>query len=92
VAEIVQMPKWGLSMEEGTINEWMVGPGEDVAQGDVLAMVESEKAQMELPAPATGVFAKALVDEGETVEVGEGVCVIAADRAEYEAEFTGGRG
>jgi pyruvate dehydrogenase E2 component (dihydrolipoamide acetyltransferase) len=81
------MPKWGLSMEEGTIVEWMVGPGEDVAQGDVLAMVESEKAQMELPAPSTGVFARTLVDEGEAVDVGVDLCVIAVDRAEYEAEF-----
>jgi pyruvate dehydrogenase E2 component (dihydrolipoamide acetyltransferase) len=87
VATIVKLPKWGLSMEEATITEWMLEPGEDVAQGDVLAMVESEKAQMELPAPTAGVFAKALVDEGDTVEVGEDLCVIAADRAEYEADF-----
>jgi pyruvate dehydrogenase E2 component (dihydrolipoamide acetyltransferase) len=89
VATIVKLPKWGLSMEEGTITEWMLEPGEDVAQGDVLAMVESEKAQMELPAPIAGVFAKAIVEEGDTVAVGEEVCVIAADRAEYEADFAG---
>lgn len=87
MAEIVKLPKWGLSMEEGTIEEWMVGPGDDVAQGEVIATVESEKSQMDFPAPVAGVFAKALVDEGETVEVGADVCVIAADRAEYEAEF-----
>jgi pyruvate/2-oxoglutarate dehydrogenase complex dihydrolipoamide acyltransferase (E2) component len=89
MAEILKMPKWGLSMEEGTIAEWMVGPGDDVAQGEVLAMVESEKSQMELPAPVSGVFARALVAEGETVEVGVEVCVIAADRAEYESDFAG---
>lgn len=87
MAEVVKMPKWGLSMEEGTIVEWMVGPGEDLAQGDVLAMVESEKSQMELPAPVGGVFAKVLVDEGETVAVGEELCVIAVDRAEFDADF-----
>lgn len=86
MAHVVQMPKWGLSMEEGTIVEWMVGPGDDVAQGEVIATVESEKSQMELPAPVGGVFARALVEEGETVDVGAEVCVIAADRAEYEAE------
>lgn len=86
MAHVVQMPKWGLSMEEGTIVEWMVGPGDEVAQGEVIATVESEKSQMELPAPVAGVFARALVEEGETVDVGAEVCVIAADRAEYEAE------
>jgi pyruvate/2-oxoglutarate dehydrogenase complex dihydrolipoamide acyltransferase (E2) component len=89
MAEIVPMPKWGLSMEEGTINEWMLGPGDDVSQGEVLAMVESEKSQMELPSPVSGVFARALVEEGETVAVGVDVCVIAADRGEYESEFAG---
>jgi pyruvate dehydrogenase E2 component (dihydrolipoamide acetyltransferase) len=89
MATIVKLPKWGLSMEEGTILEWMLEAGEDVAQGDVLAMVESEKAQMELPAPVGGVFAQTLVDEGETVEVGDDVCVIADDRAEYDANYAG---
>lgn len=83
MAEVVKLPKWGLSMEEATIQEWMVGPGDDVAQGEVLATVESEKAQMELPSPVAGVFARALVDEGETVDVGTELCVIAADAAEY---------
>lgn len=86
MAEIVKMPKWGLTMEEGTIAEWMVGPGEEVTQGEVLAMVESEKSQMELPSPVPGVFLRVIVEEGETVEVGAELCLIAADRAEYEAE------
>jgi len=89
MAEIVKMPKWGLSMEEGTITEWMVEPGENVARGEVLASVESEKAEMDLPSPVAGVFAKALVEEGETVDVGTEVCVIAADRAEFESEYAG---
>ena len=56
MAEAVKMPKWGVSMEEGTILEWMLEPGEEVAQGEVLASVESEKAQMELPSPVSGVL------------------------------------
>lgn len=85
MSHVVQMPKWGLSMEEGTIIEWMVGAGDEVQQGEILATVESEKSQMEMPSPVSGVFAKAIVEEGETVDVGADVCVIAADQAEYEA-------
>lgn len=85
MAERVKLPKWGLSMEEATIIEWMVGPGDEVSRGEVIATVESEKAEVELPSPVGGVFAEALVEEGETVDVGTEVCVIAADRAEYEA-------
>ena len=72
-------------MDEGTIIEWLVSPGAAVAVGDVLALVESEKAQMELPSPAGGILTKLLVAEDETVAVGEPLAVIAADQAEYES-------
>lgn len=84
MAHVVKLPKWGLSMEEATIVEWMLEPGEEVAQGDALANVESEKAEMELPAPVGGVLVRYLVDEGETVAVGAELALIAADRAEYD--------
>lgn len=84
MAEVVKLPQWGLSMEEGTIREWMVGPGDEVEQGEVIAQVESEKAVMDLPSPMAGVFVRALAEEDETVEVGAEICVIAADLAEYE--------
>lgn len=83
------MPKWGLSMEEATITEWMLEPGEDVAQGQVLAVVESEKAQVDLPAPVGGVLVRYLAEEGETVEVGAEIALIAGDRAEYEQLASG---
>jgi pyruvate/2-oxoglutarate dehydrogenase complex dihydrolipoamide acyltransferase (E2) component len=89
VAATVKLPKWGLTMEEGTIVEWMFEPGEEVAQGDTLATVESEKAEMELPSPAAGILARYLVEEGETVAVGSELALIAADRAEYESLSTG---
>jgi pyruvate/2-oxoglutarate dehydrogenase complex dihydrolipoamide acyltransferase (E2) component len=83
MAETVKLPKWGLTMEEATIKEWLLEPGEAVKQGDIIATVESEKAEIELPSPVGGVFAKALVGESETVPVGTEVAVIAADEAEY---------
>jgi pyruvate dehydrogenase E2 component (dihydrolipoamide acetyltransferase) len=85
MAEIVKLPKFGLTMEEALISEWKVGVGDRIEKGDVLATIESEKVEMELPSPASGVVAKYLVETGETVPVGTEVAVIAADEAELQA-------
>jgi pyruvate/2-oxoglutarate dehydrogenase complex dihydrolipoamide acyltransferase (E2) component len=85
MAEIVTLPKFGLTMEEALISEWRVGVGDRIEKGDVLATIESEKVEMELPSPASGVVAKYLVATGETVPVGTEVAVIAADEAELQA-------
>ena len=82
MAETLVMPKWGLTMEQGTIVEWMVGEGEEIVQGDVLATVESEKAEVELTSPYSGVVARILVADGETVDVGAPLALIAVDAAE----------
>jgi pyruvate dehydrogenase E2 component (dihydrolipoamide acetyltransferase) len=72
-------------MEEALISEWKVEVGDRIEKGDVLATIESEKVEMELPSPASGVVAKYLVETGETVPVGTEVAVIAADEAELQA-------
>jgi glutaconyl-CoA/methylmalonyl-CoA decarboxylase subunit gamma len=84
MADIIMMPKWGLTMEEGTIAEWMVGEGETVKQGDVLCVVETEKTCVELPSPYAGIVARVLVDDGEVVEVGAPILIIAASEQEAE--------
>jgi pyruvate/2-oxoglutarate dehydrogenase complex dihydrolipoamide acyltransferase (E2) component len=84
MADIVTMPKWGLTMEEGTITEWMVGQGETVAKGDVLCLVETEKTSVELPSAYAGIVARILVDDGAVVPVGEPILIVAADRQEAE--------
>jgi len=82
VAATVKLPKWGLTMEEATINEWLVSVGGRVEAGQALATVESEKVEMELPAPVGGVVAEHLVQPGETVPVGTALAVIVADEEE----------
>ena len=72
----VKLPKFGLTMEEATITEWLVGVGEPVAQGQTLALIDSEKVTMELPAPVGGVVAEYLVQVDETVPVGTPLAVI----------------
>ncbi len=66
----VVLPKWGMSMQEGTISQWYVDPGDEVLEGDVIAEVETEKVNGEVEAPANGVITEILVAVGDTVDVG----------------------
>jgi pimeloyl-ACP methyl ester carboxylesterase len=70
VATAVTMPRLGLSMVEGTVVEWRARPGATVAKGEVILEIESEKAQVEVEATASGVFAAIYVEPGTTVPVG----------------------
>ena len=78
MAATVKLPKFGLTMEEATINEWLIGVGEPVEQGQTLATIDSEKVTMELPSPVGGVVAEYLVQVGDTVPVGSALAVIVA--------------
>ena len=78
----VILPKWGLTMEEGTVAEWRKQEGDAVAEDEIIAEVETDKITNELPAPASGIVVKILVAAGETVEVGTVLALIAADAAE----------
>ena len=82
MAENVILPKWGLTMEEGTVTAWRKAEGDAVAEGEVLADVETDKINNELPSPIHGVVAKILVPVGEVVPVGATLVIIAADAAE----------
>lgn len=82
MATEVILPKWGLTMEDGTVVAWHKAVGDRVSEGDVIAEVETEKVENELLAPCDGILARILVDEEETVDVGTVLAVIAADEAE----------
>ncbi len=84
MAATVKLPKFGLTMEEATVNSWLVGVGEPVEQGQVIATLETEKVEMELPSPVGGLVAEHLVQAGETVPVGAALAVVVADRSELE--------
>ena len=66
----ITMPKWGMSMQEGVLIEWAVAVGDQVAEGQPLASVETEKVDAEIESPADGTVSEILVQAGETVEVG----------------------
>lgn len=78
MATNIPMPKFGLSMEEGTIGAWLVKEGDSVTKGQAIAEVASEKLSNEATAPEDGVIAKLLIEEGDTLPCGEPIAVLAA--------------
>lgn len=73
----VIVPQLGNAMEEVTVAEWYVDVGERVREGDPIVMVDSEKAQSELEAPATGTIHEIVVPDGGTAEAGDRLAVLA---------------
>ena len=74
----VKLPKLGLTIEEATVREWLKKVGDEVAEGEVIAAIEADKATFELPAPASGRIVQILVAVEDTVEVGSDIAVIEA--------------
>src|SRR6185312_12882946 len=66
------------TMEEGRLVKWNRNEGDQVAKGDVLAEVETDKAVMDLVARGDGVLRKRLIEEGGTAPVGQLLGVIGA--------------
>lgn len=83
MAQSYPLPKWGVTMEEGTIVEWIVQPGEPVEEDTVIGQVETDKITVELLSPAKGILAAHLIEVGATVEVGTDIVVIARDEDDY---------
>lgn len=73
------MPSLGADMTEGTLVEWRVAVGDHVRRGDVVAVVDTDKAAIDVEVFATGVVAELLVEEGTRVPVGTPLARIASD-------------
>jgi pyruvate dehydrogenase E2 component (dihydrolipoamide acetyltransferase) len=83
------MPRLSDTMEEGTLGRWLKHEGESIEKGEVIAEIQTDKANMELEAFQGGVLERILVQEGETVAIGEAIAVIgdgSGQRAETDAQ------
>lgn len=83
-ATTLKLPKFGLTMDEATINEWLIGVGDPVEQGQIIASIDSEKVTMELPSPVAGILARQIAAVGDTIAVGEPIAVLVANQDELE--------
>src|SRR6476660_6850490 len=66
----ITMPPMGESVTEGTILEWLKQVGDEVAADEGIVEVSTDKVDAEVPAPASGILTKILVEPDETVPVG----------------------
>jgi pyruvate dehydrogenase E2 component (dihydrolipoamide acetyltransferase) len=72
-------------MSEGTVGRWLKKPGDTVADGEIIAEIETDKATMELQSFESGTLQKILIPEGQTVPIGEPIAIIGDGAAPEEA-------
>ena len=73
------MPSLGADMEKGTLVEWRVRPGDRVARGDIVALVETEKGLVEIEIFDSGVVESIAAEPGTTLPVGAVLAIIRSD-------------
>jgi pyruvate dehydrogenase E2 component (dihydrolipoamide acetyltransferase) len=81
--EIV-MPKLGMSMEEGTVVEWLKNEGEQVEKGEPIVTISSEKTEIEVEAPDSGVLSIVVPQDG-VVPVSEVIGLVSAEGEDVQA-------
>ena len=72
----VVMPQLGESVTEGEVLRWLKRAGEPVQRDEALVEVKTDKATVEIPAPASGTLSEILVPEGGKVAVGAGIATL----------------
>lgn len=77
MSEVFKMPALGITMTEGVVLEWLKQEGDSFEEGETLVMVETDKVEVEVPAPFAGTVVKHLVDEQTEVPVGESIATLA---------------
>jgi len=78
MADLINMPKLGFDMAEGTLVEWTKKVGDAVAEGDVIAMIETDKANVEVTSFKAGVIRQLLVEAGTAVPVNTPIAILGA--------------
>ena len=78
MATRVDVPQLGLTMETGTILQWVKAEGETVEKGQPVVVIQTDKVEYEVEAPVAGTVLKIAAREGEELPVGSLMCVIGA--------------
>eukprot|EP00640_Fibrocapsa_japonica_P000735 CAMPEP_0113946788 /NCGR_PEP_ID=MMETSP1339-20121228/60186_1 /TAXON_ID=94617 /ORGANISM="Fibrocapsa japonica" /LENGTH=604 /DNA_ID=CAMNT_0000953043 /DNA_START=112 /DNA_END=1926 /DNA_ORIENTATION=- /assembly_acc=CAM_ASM_000762 len=84
------MPALSSTMTEGKIVQWLKSPGDKIDVGDIIMVVESDKADMDVESFEDGYLAKIITPEGEVANVGAPVALVAKSEADISAVASGG--
>ena len=76
MAENIVMPKLGMTMTEGTVEEWLKEEGDQVEKGDGIFTISSEKLTQEVEATSSGTLLKQVIAAGDTATVGSTIAII----------------
>ena len=80
----ITMPKWGLTMEEGTLAKWLIEEGAQIEPGMAIAEVETDKIVNVMEASQSGILAKQVAEEGDVLPVGALIGVLSQGDASDE--------
>lgn len=84
--EKIRMPQLGESVTEGTISKWLVSAGDMVHKYDSLAEVMTDKVTAEIPSSFTGTIKDLVAKEGDTIAVGNVICILEVREVSLEKE------
>lgn len=76
MATEIKMPKFGETMEEGTIVHWKKGIGESVREGEIIVEVDTDKSTLEVESTTSGTLLKILVQANQTVPINTPIAII----------------
>jgi pyruvate dehydrogenase E2 component (dihydrolipoyllysine-residue acetyltransferase) len=85
----ILMPQAGNTMEEGTVIAWRVEPGAQIAVGQILCEIETDKATMDFESPDAGRLARIVAPVGEPIAVKELIALLAENDADADAYIAG---
>ncbi|MEH6406541.1 MAG: pyruvate dehydrogenase complex dihydrolipoamide acetyltransferase [Leeuwenhoekiella sp.] len=89
MAEVIKMPRLSDTMEEGTVASWLKKEGDKVAEGDILAEIETDKATMEFESFSEGTLLYIGIKEGETAKVDALLAIIGEEGEDISALIDG---
>ncbi|MCS6915990.1 MAG: pyruvate dehydrogenase complex dihydrolipoamide acetyltransferase [Myxococcota bacterium] len=85
MATLITMPRLSPTMEEGVLAKWIKKEGDRITPGDIIAEVETDKANMDFPLEEEGVLLRHLVAEGTTVKLGAPVAILGEEGEDISA-------